>query len=1051
MEVESKGSVFSKTTPVKMKIVPSRNREMIKAILPGKITGLNGIYDYLDIEQGLPTGLILTLYQDKKGNIWIGTSAEGVVKYDDTNFYQYTGLDGLANNWVRAIIEDSKGNMWFGTDGGLVKYDGTNFYWMVDMGNKQGNEQRLDIRSLEEDKNGDIWIGTAKKGLFRYNDKGLTNYMIRSDTDYSVSDIMFDKQGNLWFSGLGIGACKLSGTGISNYTTMEGLIGNNVNCIAEDGDGNLWFGTTEGVSKFDHNNFYNYTKAEGLCHNDISSILVDRKGNIWFGSRAAGCTRLDGNTFYQYNLMEGFRSNIISCLLQDNAENTLIGTEGGGIMIMKNNLFMNFGRQSAINQSSIRSISEDRDGNTWFGSFDGTLLKFDGHIFRSYPSIEGINGKPINSIIRDKQDHIWFGGLGGGLYRYDGKIFTNYDENTYPWLKQIMKLYEDKKGNIWIGTNTNGIIKFDGISFTNILLTKTEKHPTVWSIFEDVDGNMWFGIHNGLLVKYDGKSFLYHDLKDSPLYNILEDSESNIWVASTTGGIFKYDKKNNESNRDQSVFLNFRKISEKFNTRINSLIMDQRQKLWIGTNKGLVRFENPNFQKGNAPIFHPFTLNDGLSDNTFVRQSVFKDSRNNIWWGTTQGVNLLKATKSAPNATAPTTTLNQITIKDQYIDFHHLSDSLTGSTLAPIFKQIKTSGAESFSNNPKRPFIPYELNQISFHYSAMDWSAPHKIQYSFMVEGLDKKWSQLTSNTTPTYRNLPYGNFIFKVKAIGSNQVWGPVLAYPFSIIRPWWHTWLFRTLALLTLLGAIWLLIRHRTKTLLKRQAFLQRTVEKRTAQLSDALGEKEALLKEMHHRVKNNLEVISSLLMLQTKSMTDTKAKAALAEGQSRVQSIALIHHKLYKTNDLSTIEIKDFASDLFKQVKDVFDNPDQQIKFEISGDHAQINTDTAVPLGLILNELFTNSFKYGLTQGKVNIFSLQVNKYHKNENVQYELIYRDSGPGLPSGVRMEEKDSLGMKIIHLLIKQLNGSIHYFNKGGAVFEISFTGQSSILNEAKN
>jgi two-component sensor histidine kinase/ligand-binding sensor domain-containing protein len=919
---------------------------------------------------------------------------------------------------------------------------------MFETGNRQANELPLDIRSLEEGKNGDIWMGTAKNGLFRYSDQGLTNYFINSHANYTVSDILVDKKGELWFTGLGIGLGTLKGNGIANYTIKEGLIGNNANCIAEDGNGNLWIGTTDGVSKFDHQNFYNYTKEEGLCHSDISSMLVESKGDIWFGSRAEGCSRFDGNTFFQYNLMEGFRSNIISGMLQDNAENIMIGTEGGGIMILKNNLFMNFGRQSAINQSSIRSINEDKEGNTWFGSFDGTLLKFDGQIFRAYPSIEGIQGKPINSIIRDRQGHIWFGGLGGGLYRYDGKIFTNYAENTYPWLRQIMKLYEDKKGNIWIGTNTNGIIKFDGNTFTNILLTETDKHPTVWSIFEDVDGNMWFGTHNGSLVKFDGKSFLYHDLKDSPIYNILEDPERNIWVASTTEGIFKYETKYNDSNRNQAVFLNFRKISENLNTRINSLIMDRKQIFFIGTNKGLVLFTNPMFQTGKTPGFNQFTIHDGLSDNTFVRQSVFQDSKNNLWWGTTQGVNFLKDTQSELNAAAPVTTLNQISLKDQYIDFHHLSDSLSDSSLAPIFQKIKSSGAEKYANYPNEPLIPYELNQISFHYSAMDWSASHKIQYSYMIEGLDDEWSQLTNNNTATYRNLPYGKFTFKVKAIASARQWGPVFAYSFTIVRPWWHTWLFRTLAMLTLLGAIWLFIRNRTYTLLKRQEFLQRTVEKRTEQLTDALTEKEALLKEMHHRVKNNLEVISSLLMLQTKSMTDTKAKAALAEGQSRVQSIALIHHKLYKTNDLATIEIKDFASDLFKQVKDVFNNSDQQIRFEISGHHAEINTDTAVPIGLILNELFTNSFKYASTPGKLNIFSLQVNEYHKDEIVQYELVYRDNGPGLPSDVMMEEKDSLGMKIIHLLIKQLNGSIHYFNKGGAVFEISFTRPRSLLND---
>jgi two-component sensor histidine kinase len=203
--------------------------------------------------------------------------------------------------------------------------------------------------------------------------------------------------------------------------------------------------------------------------------------------------------------------------------------------------------------------------------------------------------------------------------------------------------------------------------------------------------------------------------------------------------------------------------------------------------------------------------------------------------------------------------------------------------------------------------------------------------------------------------------------------------------------------------------------------------------------LSEKEALLKEIHHRVKNNLEVISSLLMLQTKSIKDEKSKAALSEGQSRVQSIALIHHKLYRTDNMATVEMKGFASDLYKQVADVFKKRDEQVVFIVSGNEMTVNTDTAVPHGLILNELFTNAFKYAVHSGRENVISLQLVEFPVANETNCKIIFRDNGEGMPADFKIEETGSLGMKVMQLLTKQIGGNLKHYNDAGAVFEIEF------------
>lgn len=208
----------------------------------------------------------------------------------------------------------------------------------------------------------------------------------------------------------------------------------------------------------------------------------------------------------------------------------------------------------------------------------------------------------------------------------------------------------------------------------------------------------------------------------------------------------------------------------------------------------------------------------------------------------------------------------------------------------------------------------------------------------------------------------------------------------------------------------------------------------KKRSDQL---VVEKEMLMKEIHHRVKNNLEVISSLLELQSNAMEEGKAKSAVLEGQSRVQSIALIHQKLYKTDDVAAVEFEPFVLDLYHQIESVFNKPGTEISFVVSARKLTVSIDAAVPLGLILNELLTNSFKYGVFPDRKN--EIQIDIQPGAGPGQYVLKYRDSGPGMPENFDMKKSVSLGMKVIGLLTRQLGGKLRYYNENGTVFEIPF------------
>lgn len=219
------------------------------------------------------------------------------------------------------------------------------------------------------------------------------------------------------------------------------------------------------------------------------------------------------------------------------------------------------------------------------------------------------------------------------------------------------------------------------------------------------------------------------------------------------------------------------------------------------------------------------------------------------------------------------------------------------------------------------------------------------------------------------------------------------------------------------------------------------QKVERSQRSALEQSLKDKEVLLKEIHHRVKNNLQVISSLLDLQTLKMEDGTAKSALEEGKSRVQSIAILHHQLYQHDDLVQVDLKTFSDELFKQVLGVFKKPNQQVEVSLDISQTLIDIDTAVPFGLILNELFTNSFKYAFNDGKPGRIEMRVEQQRdstsgKPKNI---FVYRDSGPGLPSNIELSSANTLGLRLIATLSEQFKGTSSYQYNNGAEFSITF------------
>lgn len=221
--------------------------------------------------------------------------------------------------------------------------------------------------------------------------------------------------------------------------------------------------------------------------------------------------------------------------------------------------------------------------------------------------------------------------------------------------------------------------------------------------------------------------------------------------------------------------------------------------------------------------------------------------------------------------------------------------------------------------------------------------------------------------------------------------------------------------------------------------EGFVNEITDKKVAEakLLSSLKEKEILLQEIHHRVKNNLQVISSLLNLQARSIINTEVKELLRDSQNRVKTMALIHEKLYQSKNFMAINFAEYLKNLVDYLVRSYSINTKLITVVLKVDNVSFGIDTAIPCGLIINELVSNTLKHAFPEGRkgtVQISLLRRRKY-------YHLKVSDNGAGLPEGLNIYNTESLGLQLVNTLTAQLSGEMSSVNKNGTLFNVKFRG----------
>ncbi|WP_461041743.1 ligand-binding sensor domain-containing protein [Spirosoma harenae] len=294
----------------------------------------------------LPSDNVNSSIQDKAGNLWFGTTSEGLYKYDGKVFSQFTVAHGLSSNQIHCIVEDKDGKIWIGTEAGACLYDGKKFAEIQIPLRKNLPPNRYrnthNVFSIMQDKRGKLWFATID-GVYIYDGKIFTPFVVNEgaggfmSSNHNVERILEDKAGNIWLGGrVNEGVFRYDGKSLTNLKVN----GNDWACpVFQAKNGDIWFQNWNGAYRYDGQSFI---KNDGLSNGPVTRIIEDKKGTLWFGGDGRGLCRFDGKAYTYFTERNGLTNNDVWSILEDRAGNLWIGTRNTGLCCYDGKTFTRF-------------------------------------------------------------------------------------------------------------------------------------------------------------------------------------------------------------------------------------------------------------------------------------------------------------------------------------------------------------------------------------------------------------------------------------------------------------------------------------------------------------------------------------------------------------------------------------------------------------------------------------------------------------------------------------------------------------------------------------
>ena len=524
---------------------------------------------------------INSIFQDKKGVIWFGTEGAGVFKMENGNFTNLKAADGLAGDVVTSFAEDKSGALLIGTSTGVSAFKGA-------LAPFEGGLPSNSIRSMLHDSQGNLWIGSTDKGVFKIGADGQMKVYNASNglPNENIRVIFEDVKGTIFLGTYGGGVAKYlpqleangyKGPIFQTISFKQGLSNDRVLSIIQDREKNIWIGTYLNLNQYFDEQFEIYGNNEGLDNSLIWTVIQSKDGNFWVGTEGglvqfipdafmANATANSQSSPYKFVKLTGKEGEILntSALYEDVKGNIWYTDFGKGLsrlnpVTKKTDVYTV--EKSGLPVNEIYTIAGDKDGNIWIGTNKGGLIKFDIQTekFEQRTTAQGIGSDQIYTIYRDSKDRMWLGTLSGALTMYDGTAFKTFTEKEgYP-SKFTLCITEDASGNIWFGTFDLGLYKYDGSTFKSYTTKEGLSSNTPFLLTCDDKNNLWIGSGLGVdRLNIKDETFKHYEKEDGFLgveinpNAVCKDKDGGLWFGSIIG-LVKYNSKLEKSNEVEAI------------------------------------------------------------------------------------------------------------------------------------------------------------------------------------------------------------------------------------------------------------------------------------------------------------------------------------------------------------------------------------------------------------------------------------------------------------------------------------------------------------------
>ena len=997
--------------------------------------------EYLTTEDGLPQNYVFYFYQDSKGFLWFGTR-NGLCRYDGYNFLTFVNepfdTTSISGNVITSIKEDSKSNLWIGTlNSGLNYYNRkTNKFirYMHDTEDPAsiGNNQ---IRYLEISQDDELWIFTTK-GLYHYF-PGKKDFKLPFDIDPALNDFIkksiltctINKYGEIFFIAshmpnnkriiIRIDRNKLK---ILDSLTIFGM--SIVDC---DEDGNIvtLLKENSGLKRLNILNRENGNILKTinidrrLSPKDVyPKITIDKNYDLWMlvhGRGDADNSQIPGinclfnlghiNKLDSISPDKGIKNvNFIDIyygnpLIVDNADIIWTRSLDGLVKLLVINPtlsnILSAPNKKYVENKNIRSLYEDNQGNILAGSDSGLYIfnhKTEEWYYKNHVGQSGFLNRNVNVIYNDRGSRIMLGTNNGiNLYnppkdkisRFNNKPFETFTLSS----RKIWSIHRDKNNYLWVGTSYGLFIFDENDRFVKQIFLKQNPNQGIWTIFEDNKNNLWLGTEFGLLKRIpDTFEFIAyeHNPKDTNsisgnnIWSICEDNNGNLWVGAYGAGISRY-------NHEKENFTSYSLSDGLPDNGITSILCDSSNRLWMGSSKGIIRFDIENNK------FDLFTTEEGFINNEYNFHAYCKSHDGYLMFGGSKGITSFHPDGFMKNNFIPPIVITSFSIFNKRV------------------------ANELFDGDTVR--LAWDDEYFAFEFSALDYRNPKQNQYAYKLKGYDKDWIMLGNRRNASFSHVDPGEYILRVKGSNSHGVWNEEgISIYVSIIPPFWMTTWFKVLVILLLGGTILIFFIYRVNEKRKREEMKRRL----------AVSQLRALQSQMNpHFIFNSLNSILNLIY-QNEQELSTQYLVKF----SRLLRNLLEHSRM----TMITLEQEIEYLTMYIELEALRFNHEFDFNIDIEDD---IKTDKTYVPTLIIQPYVENAIRHGNIH-KIKDGFVKIDFKLKENYLLCEI--RDNGIGRKKAEELKSKysdKSLGMKVNKERLDLLNSRIeitdNYDNSGEA------------------